>query len=132
MRSRRGLVPRPAAMLMVAVDRLGSCHPSKCRCRSWARSTLGSSLVGGGPGIPTTRVPGGGKGVGPSPPPAWSRSPQPVVALKMSLLPKAGGQSPNGQGAGNTWWPASNEACRQASMAGQSAVRRTSVHTPAP
>jgi hypothetical protein len=64
--------------------------------------------------------------------PCLVRSSQPVVALKMSLLPKADGQSPSGQGAGNTWWPASKEACRQASIAGQSAVRRTSVHTPAP
>jgi len=55
-----------------------------------------------------------------------------VVALLMSLLPKCAGQSPSGQGAGNTWCPALKEACRQVSMAGQSAVLGTSVHTPAP
>jgi hypothetical protein len=58
--------------------------------------------------------------------------PQPVEALKMSLLPKLAGQSPSGHGAGNTRCPAVNDAWRQASMAGQSAVRRVSVQTPAP
>jgi len=55
-----------------------------------------------------------------------------VVALLMSLLPQLAGQSPIGQGAGNTRWPAVNDACRQASIAGQSAVFGASVHTPAP
>jgi len=55
-----------------------------------------------------------------------------VVALLMPLLPKLGGQSVSGEGAGNTCWPALNDACRQASMAGQSAVSGTSVHTAAP
>src|SRR5205823_13190170 len=56
----------------------------------------------------------------------------PVEALKISSLPKAPGQSPSGHGAGKTRWPAVNDACRQASMAGQSTVRRVSVQTPAP
>ena len=56
----------------------------------------------------------------------------PVVALKMSVLPKLVGQSPRGHGAGKTSCPASTDSCRQASIAGQSAVRRTSVQTPAP
>jgi hypothetical protein len=57
---------------------------------------------------------------------------QPVEALKMSSLPKLAGQSPSGHGAGKTRCPAVNDAWRQASMAGQSAVRRVSVQTPAP
>jgi hypothetical protein len=57
---------------------------------------------------------------------------QPVEALKMSSLPKLAGQSLSGHGAGNTRCPALNDAWRQTSMAGQSAARRVSVHTPAP
>jgi hypothetical protein len=56
----------------------------------------------------------------------------PVVALKMSLLPKLAGQSPSGHGAGSTTRPASDDCWRQASIAGQSALRRVSVHVPAP
>jgi hypothetical protein len=55
-----------------------------------------------------------------------------VVALEMSVLPKFAGQSPSGHGAGNTRWPALNDAWRHASMAGQSAVFGASVQTPAP
>ena len=38
--------------------------------------------------------------------PALTSGRYPVVALKMSLLPKTAGQSPSGQGAGRTTWPA--------------------------